>query len=275
MKISPSSLAAWLGNKEEFYLQRILRKNRQQQTAPMAAGTAFDCYVKDFLSFHLLGVHRFEELIQNIEIQNRPEALRAGEFLFREYKRLGALGDLICSLNKAKDIRMEFSVDLMVDGIMLTGRPDCFYIDSWGRDVILDWKVNGFYSKASPVSGYVVLRGGKARGHDVIIQGINCSNLDNHSEDWARQLCIYGWLLGTDNFVAAIDQLVCGPGKVRIAEHRSRISKSFAERVRKEVFEMNLSCNSDWYFRNMQREDSIARCELLANTEQKEWNHVS
>src|SRR5574338_1589504 len=275
--LSPTAIAQFFKNPEEFYLTRLAGVPREPQTAPMAVGSAFDAYAKSCLHRRLLGAdpkYDFETLFETqVEPQCRDEARVAGKVCLDRYEETGALAALEFELRQAREAPcFEFEIKGRVNGVPLLGRPDLFYINFEGCPVVFDWKVNGYYSKdgASPMPGYVKVRP-ENLAHakcdlqlfkGVYIHAADCLSALN--EDWARQLAIYAYLLkATPEYIAAVDQLVCRPGNLRIAEHRLRISDAYQTRVLTEAAYVWDVVNSDHYFRSLSQEDSQARCAVL------------
>jgi hypothetical protein len=277
--LSPSAIAQFFNNLEEFYLTRLAEPSlpRQPQTGPMAVGSAFDAYAKSYLHKRLVGAdpkYDFETLFETqVEPQCRDEARLAGKICFDRYVEVGALAALEAELRQAQTPPyFEFEIRGTINGVPLLGRPDLFYANAQSCPVIFDWKVNGYYSKwgVSPMPGYINIRPdteahNKAVTQDfkgMIINGASC--LSELNEDWARQLTIYAYLTGsTPEFIAAVDQIACRPGNIRVAEHRLRISDEYQRRVMIEAAYVWQVVNSDHIFRDMSLEDSKARCEVL------------
>lgn len=296
--LSPSSITLYLKDREQFYL-RYLSDNRPEsepQTKPMSVGSGFDSYVKAYLRYVLFGDDQdsvFTEYFESsVEEQNRDFALVAGKKVFENYKVSGALADLALDLSKAKEgPKFEFYVDNGISsdsnskGVRFLGKPDLWYINSFGSHVILDWKVNGYCSQASPTKGYVMIRdgirpvtGGSSRGankphKDVILmsyQGVLVDGyykMEDKNIDWARQLAIYSWLCGEEvgfEVVGCIDQIVSNSdGLMRVAEHRNLISREFQLELYSQAEKIWEDCSSGHYFRDMTLEDSVARCNSL------------
>lgn len=249
--LSPSGIAKYLEDKEEYYLSYLSdsRAPRFAQTLPMSIGSAFDAYVKSFLHERLFGKakdSRFELRTifeAQVETHNRDWAWVNGKYAFDCYQRSGALADLLLDLESSVGSpRFEFEVrgainghregvtKAMPDGVVFLGKPDVHYINKHGTTVILDLKVNGFCGNynTSPKPGYLRLRAGSgqcvANGPHknclpMMWKGcfINCGTyLEDIDEQWARQLAIYSWLCGVEvgeECLVAIDQMVCKPGK--------------------------------------------------------------
>lgn len=318
--LSPTSIALWHENRDEFYLTYLseVRAPRFPQTAPMAIGSAFDAYVKSFLHEHLFGkdndsrfnLRTFFEA--QVESQNRDVSWEAGAQAFECYRRSGALADLMLELQQSIGTpRFEIEVKGAVNGqregitrvipspetetrsfdellsseVVFLGKPDVFYVNKQGCHVILDFKVNGWYSRSqvSPMKGYIQIRSGSG----VPILGgphkdclpmayrgstINCGLfLEDCQVDWARQLAIYGWLCGVDvgeEFIVAIDQLACKPSgqkwpEVRIAEHRLRIRPQFQRDLHAKAQVIWNTVRSNHIFRELSLEESKAKCRML------------
>jgi hypothetical protein len=277
--LSPTAIAQFFRNPEEFYLVRLAepRVPREPQTAPMAVGSAFDAYAKSCLHRRLVGddpKYSFETLFETqVEPQCRDEARVAGKLCFDRYEEIGALAALEFELRQAQDKPcFEFEIKGEVDGVPLLGRPDLFFVNAQGCPVVFDWKVNGYYSKfgVSPMRGYVLCRPNGGAYPGVVAQtfkgmaiNVGCC-LSQLNEDWARQLSVYAYLTGsTPEFIAAVDQVACRPGNIRIAEHRLRITEEYQRRVITEAKHVWEVVNSDHVFRSMSLADSQARCAVL------------
>jgi hypothetical protein len=312
----------WRQDKTEFYLKYLAddRPPRLAQTRPMSVGSAFDAYVKSYLHRSLFGdsdpKFEFTTLFETqVESQNRDWAIEAGEYCFHAYKTSGALADLMLLLNNSPlDPRFEFTATGIVDAsessntglpesttsvrdgvlaaignVVLLGKPDAQFVTAAGTDVVLDWKVNGFCSIASPKPGYVKIRDGWDASREKPSRGANTAHpsawpvmerglmmntsksLHQVDNDWALQLSIYSWLCGEPvggDFVVAIDQLVCKPDTVdcpliRVAQHRNFISSEYQEALYQEIQEIWGVVQSSWIFRDVSEAESQERCAIL------------
>lgn len=296
--LSPTSLKMFYENRENFYLQYLCDKKtpRPPQTNAMAVGSAFDAYVKSFLVEKLVGKRpEFERdtiFTAQVESHNRDEAKKAGEIVFKEYSRLGALSDLLIDLEGCiGEPRFETTVEGYVSAVSLAfgdvpflGKPDIFFITKQGARIIFDWKVNGYYSNynVSPKAGYTRIRSsdpklnGKVHPKAMVMdhQGIKISithPLDTVDREWAAQLSIYSWLLGQDigsKFIVGIDQIFCGNDdfggkKIGVAQHRSIVNESFQQETFKKANEAWKAIQSGHVFFECPRPESDARCVLL------------
>lgn len=291
--LSPSSISIYNRSKEEFYITYLadVKAPRLPQNVFMAIGSAFDAYVKSFLHQHLFGKDndpKFALLTlfeAQVEIQNRDKAFEHGKYCFEQYKKSGALADLMLELEASKSRPMfEFEVRGDIGGVILLGKPDLFFINRHDNKMLLDFKVNNFYGKSviSPMRGYIKYRPYGGAHKDCYIAAhngtmINMSQyLDETRKEWAEQLSIYGWLLGCEvgeQFIVAIDQIIGLPAgdlpEIRVAEHRLRIRKEFQEAFHLSVKRIWEIVHSDHYYREMSKEESQARCQQLetrANT---------
>lgn len=287
--ISPSAYAKYKKDKELYYIEYLAerRPDREPQTEAMAIGSAFDAYVKSAIAEAVFGRGvktqlEFESLFERaVEPHVRDRARVDGAVVFELYKSSGSLADLLTQLHS--DVEMEFEVrgtiiDKSENGLVLLGKPDLSFKTKDGTAVLLDWKVNGAYSKynVSPMKGYTQLRGpggSLLKPHKECVPGnykglrINlATTLEQLNETWAEQLSVYGWLCGMDvgsEFIVMIDQIAGPLGSQRIAEHRLLIGRTFQTLLHLSLVEMWETIRSDHYFRDMSIEDSKARCLLL------------
>lgn len=214
--ISPTALMLYMENLGEFTMKYLtqVRAPKLQQTKPMAVGSAFDAIVKEYIRVNL-GLPVGGDLWAQVEV---PGMEGIGKMIFEKYKASGALADLMLEIDRAGDLRYEFDLKGNTPkGVPIQGKPDL----AWGNRII-DWKVNGFLSNASPKPGYVLDRStGKCHKDAIVVQGINVAGKIDRS--WGIQLRTYGWLLGLGEFIGGIEQLV-GPS-VRCCSFRYRIGE--------------------------------------------------
>lgn len=283
--ISPSGLSCYRKDPTDFYL-RYLSPNRpakEGQTKAMALGSAFDAFVKSYLHTQLFGPSDDYELRRLFEMQveapRRDEAWKLGQQMFDQYKKLGALVDILNLLGSASaKPRFEINItnSIRAGEVVLNGRPDLFFISEQGVPVILDWKVNGYYSKSghSPMPCYVKLRdGGFPKAHAKVIRDVfkgvviaQGHDFESLALDWATQTTVYAWLCGQEiesQFVTQIHQLVCRPTGMRVAEYSSLISSGFQSKLYEELCALWEIAHSDHFFRDMTPEQSRERCLLL------------
>jgi hypothetical protein len=258
----------------------------------MSVGSAFDAYVKSYIDKMLFGGRpefEFTTIFEaQVEPHNRDWALEAGKYAFEIYKSSGALADLMTELSLATyEPRLESTVRDTVRikdmDITLLGKPDLYFIiiDS---HLLLDWKVNGFCGKGatSPRPGYTMCRGNWGRGNGaphkqaqlMVINGVNVNIakwLEDVSDVWARQLYIYGRVLGEDygtKFIAGIEQLACKNTAsewpaIRVASFRSRISKEYQEKIEEQIAIVWTAITTKHIFIELSSEENEARCKEL------------
>jgi hypothetical protein len=278
--LSPTSIATFKDDRAEFYCKYLAdnRPPKIPQSLPMAAGAAFDAYVKSFLVKELFGPTKMEPRFElqaifetQVEPQNRDWAIIHGQYLFDCYKKSGALADLMLELSNAMTApRFEFEVEGRVahesvtDGIPLLGKPDVYFTSKSGKTVIRDWKVNGYCSTnpTSPKKQYIMSRDGwdhlkfpMSRSHRqqhkdaqiLKLDGIlvNCAcNLETIDPSWAAQLAIYGWVLGMgvgDKFLVGIEQLVASGTAdrlIRVSSYCNHIGKEFQLDLLKDITDL-------------------------------------
>lgn len=298
--ISPTSMKKYFDDREEWYIKYISdhRIPREGQTQAMSIGSAFDAYVKSYLHNKIFGTNAKPEFElralfeKQVEKHNWDWAWEHGDYAFKFYKACGALADLALELDHAVgDPHFEIDIQGMVgagltkqcpQGIMLLGKPDVFFRNREGHVVILDWKVNGWCSKGntSPAQGYIRTRDsvGEGKQHKKCTlksyQGMTINGalpLEAANEDWAAQLATYGWLVGAEigeEFITCIDQFACKnngtqfPG-IRVAEHRTVVSKDFQNMTFSKYVQVQESINSGHVFTDLSFEDSQGRCKIL------------
>lgn len=274
--ISPSSLKCFEGNKQEYYMryqagtaEEPLKPPKLPQTTPMAVGSAFDAYIKSYLQKCLKGTipdgYEFETLFEKqVEPHNRDRARIDGKFVFDNYVKFGAAADLMLELNTAvNEPRFEFEVQgflsTRLGDVPLLGKPDIFFVSDQGVRMILDWKVNGFYSNSntSPAKGYIMARDcwfpskdKKASSNNRMphkdcypqsYKGIKIGNLpmEEVDKDWCDQLLIYAWLMGeepgSNDLILGIDQIVGAFPYNRAVSHRTRSMQAYQLRLQERL----------------------------------------
>jgi len=264
----------------------------------MAVGSAFDAYVKAAINYILYSTavspqFEFGAIFENqVEPQNRDFALAAGKHVFKAYKLCGAFDDLIKLLRQSVEPpRFEFKVDGTIAGAPFTGKPDCRFVLDFGSGLIhciLDWKVRGYCSKyaASPSKGYMLCRDGyksekpsRSHGaeHDSYLAynhrglTINAGYLEYCNDEYADQLCLYGWLLGErpgdENVVGMIDEIVSKPASpvplLRIANHRARVKADYQQKLLERVGRCWQAITSGNVFTDLTPEENAGRREVL------------
>lgn len=163
--------------------------------------------------------------------------------------------------------------------VPILGKPDVWYVDRYGNPIILDFKVNGFCSKypVSPKRGYIRIRPGDKGSHKKCQESkvggvtINIAEFfEAIDKAWAQQLATYAWLMGApvgSFFIVALDQLCCSPSgeypTIRVAEHRCQIGPDFQHKVLAGYAELWEIIHSDHIFRNRDKKESAARCDVL------------
>lgn len=300
--LSPSGLKTFESDPNEYYLNYLTdnRPPRYPQTKAMSIGSAFDAYVKAYLHEKLFGVandpkYGLKELFEaQVESPLRDWAWQHGSYVFEQYKQSGALGDLMLELQGGTDPRFEFDVKGAVNGyregverklgsVILMGKPDVTYINASGKLVVLDFKVNGYCSDSppSPMPHYLKMRSAGKTNHGshklaqpMMVDGmvINVAAFLEHlNTEWATQLATYAWLCGQpigSSFLVAIDQLVCDARmgdlpKIRVAEHRLRISADFQRKAFERYCYAWDVIHSDHFFRDLPIIASKERCRML------------
>jgi hypothetical protein len=261
----------------------------------MAVGSAFDAYVKSYIA-QVLKIEgwEFEELFeQQVEPQNRPDGRIAGAEVFSAYRTSGVLASLVATLDKSihGTVRLESTLrgQISESELVLLGKPDLMFVLPCGRPVILDWKVNGYYSKASTKRCYRSVRDGKTDGgiysktHGTrhkdyygkeICEGFDIcvsENFEDYYPEHASQLATYLWLngeaVGTDA-VVVIHQIACSTASagrsIRVAEYRGVIGASYQHALHVDYQECWDAIQSPaTVFAELGEDGSMRKCEML------------
>ncbi len=292
--LSPSSLKTFYSNRDQYYKMYICdeKSPRDPQTTPMSVGSAFDAYVKSYLSEKFLGKRpefEFQTLFEaQVEPHNRDRALVDGKSCYDQYRQLGALADVMLDMEGCiGPPRFETDIVGFVSGtvgsVPFRGKPDIFFLSRTGARVIFDWKVNGFYAARghSPKAGYVRIRTNDKHNGSfhrecflATHEGIRISAshpLETVDPDWAAQLSVYAWLLGEPvggKYIVAIDQLACKmeydqSRSIRVAQHRALVTQEFQEKVFKVASIAWQAIKTGHIFFELTREESDQRCAML------------
>ncbi len=274
--LSPTSISLFHRDIESFIRKYVFREPREPQTQPMAAGSAFDAFVKSELYGRLLGQNPdFERAAlfeSQVEPHNRTWAWKAGKHIFGEYVKNGCIQDLLVEMDgRIGDPVFEFRIEETIEGVPLLGLPDVFFTSSVGARVLYDFKVNGYCAdrNTSPAKGFIRLRPGHKihkDAHLLMWKGIMINAgmyLEDVNKSWADQLSIYSWLMGeavgSNNVVFGIDQ-ICGPkDKMRFASHRLRITPLYQLNLFALVKQIWAQIREDHYFLELPVEESRAR----------------
>lgn len=295
--LSPTSLHLWESDREAFYLKYMsgVEKPDQAQTLAMAVGSAFDAHVKSELVKHLYSEvppeYELEAMLEEqVDAEIIPAAREAGKYVFDCYYKCGAYSELLDLLCRSTEPpRFEFKITREIGGVPLVGKPDCWFMLNGGQ-VVLDWKVNGYCSTSptSPKKLYSYCRdtwseteGKPTRGGDGPHKSFDpmeyCGTLigkhylEDVDHDWADQLAIYTWMLGTpvgsETVIACIDQIAAKPGDplplLRVAQHRCRLGSFWQHSLLGRLQDCWRTVTSGHIFTEMSKEESVARCELL------------
>jgi hypothetical protein len=296
-------LTLWEKNPEEFYLryQADHAAPRLPQEPPMAVGASFDAYVKSALQAALFGTgadpkFAFEAIFESqVEEPCRDFARAAGQHVFDCYKLTGSFDELLALLQRSVERpRFEFKVDGVIAGAPFTGKPDCRFVLDFGLGLIhciLDWKVRGYCSKyaTSPSKGYMLCRDGyrsekpsKSHGtqHTNFLEFnhrgfiVNAGYMECCNEEYADQLCLYGWLLGEkpgdENVVGMIEEIAAKPASpaplLRVANHRARIKADHQTKLLERVGRCWEAVTSGNIFPDLTPEENAGRREVLEET---------
>lgn len=217
-----------------------------------------------------------------IAAQHRTFAIAAGERLLAAYRASGAYDALLTLLlDSTTPVRFEFGVSKTVGGVPLYGVPDGSFSADW-LEVILDWKVKGYMSAASPSKGFLICRDGfegkPSKRNGLAHPGctltelaglpISVCGLEQTNPEYAAQCTIYHWLNGAEpgneDWLAQIEELVSNKkGQIRVATHRARVGREFQLKLLRQAQECWEAITSGHIFQDVSRAESDDRCARL------------
>jgi len=220
--LSPSALMQAEKQPHTFYLTRMFDGDhwkwlRGKQTLAASIGSAFDVLVKEEIG----------QVADHASIeQNYDEAMEIARRIMFHYRKI---------IKYTKFVNRQFDNFFTYRGIPIYGRLDSCCMDG---DLIVpfDWKCSGFSpeskSGASPKAGYYMrYYNGELQGaHKKYFKDMPMQLID---ENWAIQLCTYGWSLGlspelNDPFPVRVDmQTITTSGKISCAMYRGIITPEF------------------------------------------------
>ena len=263
-RISPTMLSTWERSRVDWmrtYIgvpmkgpdgEIVLTTVREPQTEPMAAGSAFDAYVKEVL---IQGGDA--ESISSLDITSSPYwkvepwnveyGVKIGKYLLKKYTELGGMIRFQRLINEGVELFMEEKVSGEITGestvVPIGGFPDLFWYED-GVLTVHDWKVSQIKNdKPTIMKGYselmvpplvkvprnATLKPGDGDGDGLVYThpdaGIGLEEIDSK---FADQLTIYAWLCGSEvgkPIVGAIDRL-CGM-PLRVCRYRGMIGEEY------------------------------------------------
>jgi hypothetical protein len=282
--LSPTSLRLLETNPNDYYLRYILGVPRSPQTKAMAIGSAFDARVKARLTEDVLGQPDIFEQLFETQVEKslqdwcRPHS--AG--ILQEYISCGAYMELLNELEGSEDVRFEFDAEIIVrydDGfaVPIFGKPDFYAHLKSGANLIYDWKVNGYCSKASPHPGYVRLyeTTGQTKAYSgsvLMFHGIPYSPTAVLKPEWEDQLLFYVMSAASPAhadhpWLAGIEQLAfLSPERMRVAQHRLTIPQAKFDHLRTRLRRAWEGVQSGHYFLTVSRDENDARIAQLEGT---------
>lgn len=308
--LSPTSLTTFENSPDQFVMSYVIGTPRPPQLKVMAVGSAFDAYVKGALAKDIAGTEGVTETLMQSQVIDawRIEVNGYGKRLLAQYKSSGAYAKLLAEIGTPESFGYEFNakVTLDIDGVKvpIAGKPDLFFrrqsTNEGGMiNVILDWKVSGFLSKASPTAGYSRIL--DAKGNDkgphrdcVVIRkhGFEIGIGGDIKPDWNTQITMYSWCLKAPNtnepngleggeegeeepWVMGIDQLALSniTGKY-VGPQGQTFRVASYRKVRKPQPELLQRLKNAWsaiqaghYYTYLSKDESDARVTTLSSTD--------
>lgn len=224
--LSPSSLKTWEEDRREYYIRYLsVRVPRPLQTVQMALGSAFDGLVKNEIE-RRYGL-TLRDYTAQVEAHQRDAVAGPAQRIMDWYMpyvgRLLIVGEPHCETDLGHVINYKRASGV-VAAVPLRGKPDL-----WWGDTMHDWKVNGFYSEASPAPGYrwdsKSLAAWKGRGAQAMLQPTAVAL------PWMDQLITYSWMVPNIKHVM-VHQLTQRGGAARLTEYWRVIDNGEAEALR-------------------------------------------
>ena len=103
---------------------------------------------------------------------------------------------------------------------------------------------------------------------------INVGYMEYCNDEYADQLCLYGWLLGEkpgdENVVGMIEEIVAKPASptplLRVANHRARIKADHQQKLQDRVARCWEAVKPGHVFTDLTPEENAGRCQVLDDT---------
>lgn len=296
--LSPTSLSVFEEAIDKFVLYYVVGCVRPPQIRVMAVGSAFDAYVKGALARDLFGEHNvdIEMFKSNLEMEFQTDEYHViGSTLLKRYQDCGAYAHLRKKLESAEQVCCEASCSKTIvhNGvhIPLYGKPDLYYyiVDPiWGRiGKLLDWKVSGFNTKATPGAGYIRLyeknRDTGAHKDTITLTKYGCEYGVGAplKPAWSDQLHIYSWLIDDPTttepipWVLGIDQLALANdgGKFTTLEKQTMRVASYRI-LRQDRIDLRDRLAKAWqavltghYYQHLSKEENDSRIAMLSDAD--------
>lgn len=270
--LSYTSWSTWEKNPDEFVKKYATKAPKQPQTKAMALGSAVDARVKGYLNKRLGGEDNTEELFKGVE---RDDVLEDSLKIFEFYKKQC---NVLLKEMEHSAVPPVFEHDLTLPvrfgrlEVPLRGKPDLFFVTREGVRVVYDWKVNGFYSQASPAKGYVYRESTGKPYKDVQPQKykgivINPTAAEDLKREWADQLSIYAWLTGGEvgsDWIMGIEQISFRNG-LEFTRHRSRVTSNYQKLIFERVALAWSYISKGHYWPDLTLEQCKAKMDLLTD----------
>lgn len=251
--LSHSAIDLFRRNRQEYFRRYIseYKLPKMGQSLPMSIGSGFDAFIKYNLSKDL-GYNKFDLKIlfnKQVDKVHWEWAWKNSQWVFNEYKRLGAYNSLLELLQTSIiEPRFEFEITEEIEGVPIKGLPDLMFLAD--VHVTIDFKVNGYCSLngVKPKQTYVHSFPSSVRKKIPLImkyKGVDV-NIEDYFEivnkSWAQQNVIYSWLMGQEvgsKYIIGIEQLAFMPGPVlTVACHRGIPSAKYQRTLMDEIKEI-------------------------------------
>ncbi len=286
-RVSPTAMSWFEKDRDRFIMIYVLGQARDPQTPAMAMGSAFDARIKGQLEADLMGKeNRWLNLFEaGVDPQHREVVAIHSKVVLDHYIKSGAYKAFLAEIKGFQgEPRFEFNAEALYRindlDCPIYGKPDAFF-DFLLCYLIIDWKVNGYFSKASPDAGYVTLRG--PDGHNMGPHK-NCTLAKQHGfmislspikTEWQTQLLMYEWMTALDKdkpCVVGIEQLAFTDRILRVATHRTVVQQSFRATTEQRVYNCWKAVTTGHYYDHLTKEESDDRVRnLLTMDDLDKW----
>ena len=254
-RISPTMLST-LESDEVAWIRTYIYGEREPQNEAMAAGSAFDAFIKWHLHGQSVATQEAisalieDKVLWGVSEENTDYGRRIGRYLFDEYVKLHGVEFLKEEIGQAQVFMEETVQGIMTykgHAVPIGGKPDLFWHKEQGGGLvpcIRDWKVSqikkdkptivkGYHRLCLPAAGVSVPR---------VAEVTDIPNVYHHKEivrdlpsilpRESTQLCMYAWLCGVpvgEPIDGGIDRLVGMP--LRLVTYRGVIGVAFQQQL--------------------------------------------
>ena len=207
--LSPSCIGSYFRNWDDWYDRYILRMPSSPQTPAMGLGSAFDAFVKWGIVERLgkdkciFPYNSLEECYED-QVAKHLDIESIAKTIYEDYTDRGMMRRIFKRRRDGKLVHAKMESLTLADvklsdgsSVTVGGYPDAILTYENGERYILDWKINGFFSKKRVGIGKgCVFVCGNCTGREKVGRVTDFS-----STAWNTQLTIYSMCEGVDNAI--------------------------------------------------------------------------